>query len=217
MLVAEYKIQGAVLCGMVAAHDFAGLMASRFLLGAFEAAIGRSIHMDSILREPRRIASLTASLTSAPAFIAIVQMWYRRSEQTIRISAWYCTVGAVNTLGSLLTYGLAHIRSPLHEYQIIFLFCGSITVAVSVAVFFFLPDSPFEAKFMSNYEKSVAIERLRANQMGVASRDWKWSHVREACVDQKTWLWFAMIFAVSVPSGGISSKSFLLSCRFPKR
>lgn len=31
---------GIVLCGMVAAKNFAGLMATRFLLGAFEAAVG---------------------------------------------------------------------------------------------------------------------------------------------------------------------------------
>lgn len=47
---------GAVLCGMAAARDFGSLMATRFLLGSFEASV-------------------------APTFIAIVQMWYRRSEQ----------------------------------------------------------------------------------------------------------------------------------------
>lgn len=47
---------GAVLCGMAAARNFGSLMATRFLLGSFEASV-------------------------APTFIAIVQMWYRRSEQ----------------------------------------------------------------------------------------------------------------------------------------
>ena len=50
---------GATLCGMSAARGFGGLMAARFLLGSFEASV-------------------------APTFIAIVQMWYRRSEQTNR-------------------------------------------------------------------------------------------------------------------------------------
>ena len=48
---------GATLCGMSAARSFGGLMAARFILGTFEASV-------------------------APTFIAIVQMWYRRSEQT---------------------------------------------------------------------------------------------------------------------------------------
>ena len=50
---------GATLCGMSAARGFGGLMAARFILGSFEASV-------------------------APTFIAIVQMWYRRSEQTNR-------------------------------------------------------------------------------------------------------------------------------------
>lgn len=44
---------------------------------------------------------LTQTLTPvlvvvAPAFIAIVQMWYRRSEQTNRNAAWYAMLGIVN-------------------------------------------------------------------------------------------------------------------------
>ncbi|OSS48174.1 hypothetical protein B5807_07726 [Epicoccum nigrum] len=172
---------GAILCGMAGATDFKGLMATRFLLGAFEAAV-------------------------APAFIAVVQMWYKRSEQTNRNAAWYSMLGIVNILGSLLSYGLGHIQSDrLHSYQIIFLFCGLVSVVVSIAVYLFMPDSPMEAKFLNENEKLIAVERLRMNQMGVASRVWKWDHVLEAFMDVKTWLWFSMLTAVSIPSGGITT------------
>jgi hypothetical protein len=49
-------------------------MATRFLLGSFEACV-------------------------APTFIAIVQMWYRRNEQTNRNAAWYAQLGVVNIVG----------------------------------------------------------------------------------------------------------------------
>ena len=62
-----------------------------------------------------------------------------------------------------------------------------------------------KAKFLSADEKLVAIERLRMNQMGVSSGQWKWDHVRECLLDVKTWLWFSMLTAVSIPSGGIST------------
>jgi hypothetical protein len=133
-------------------------------------------------------------------------MWYKRSEQTNRNAAWYSMLGIVNILGSLLSYGLGHIRSDLlHSYQIIFLFCGLLSVVTSVFVFIFMPDSPMEAKFLNDHEKLVAVERLRMNQMGVASRVWKWDHVLEAFLDPKTWLWFSMLTAVSIPSGGITT------------
>ena len=133
-------------------------------------------------------------------------MWYKRSEQTNRNAAWYSMLGIVNILGSLLSYGLGHIHSDrLHSYQIIFLFCGLVSVVVSVAVYLFMPDSPMEAKFLNDIEKLIAVERLRMNQMGVASRVWKWDHVMEAFLDVKTWLWFSMLTAVSIPSGGITT------------
>ena len=68
---------GATLCGMTASQNFGGLMASRFVLGSFEASV-------------------------APTFIALVQMWYRRGEQTNRNAAWYSMLGIVNVVGALL-------------------------------------------------------------------------------------------------------------------
>ncbi|KAF2015166.1 MFS general substrate transporter [Aaosphaeria arxii CBS 175.79] len=172
---------GVILCGMAGTRNFAGLMATRFLLGAAESAV-------------------------APAFIAVVQMWYKRGEQTNRNASWYAMLGIVNILGSLLSYGLGHIKSnALHSYQIIFLFCGLLTVVTATAVFIFMPDSPMEARFLNDHEKLVAVERLRMNQMGVASRVWKWDHVLETFLDLKTWLWFFMLTAVSIPSGGITT------------
>ncbi|KAI5369827.1 Putative major facilitator superfamily, MFS transporter superfamily [Septoria linicola] len=172
---------GATLCGMVAAKDFGGLMAARFVLGSFEASV-------------------------APTFIALVQMWYRRVEQTNRNAAWYSMLGVVNIFGSLLSYGLAKIQSDtLRPFQTIFLFCGALTVAFSVLVFIWLPDSPMQAKFLRGDDKLLAIERLRMNQMGISSGVWRWDHVKECFLDVKTWLWFSMLTAVSIPSGGITT------------
>ncbi|KAK8212370.1 allantoate permease [Phyllosticta capitalensis] len=180
---------GISLCGMAAARDFGGLMATRFLLGAFEASV-------------------------APAFISIVQMWYRRSEQTNRNAAWYAMLGIINMFGSLLSYGLGHIKSHLHSYQIIFLFCGLLTVVFSIVVFLFMPDSPVDAKFLKGDDKLIAIERLRVNQMGIASGIWRWDHCRETLLDLKTWLWFAMLVTISIPSGGVSTFGPLIVSSF---
>lgn len=63
-----------------------------------------------------------------------------------------------------------------------------------------------DAKFLkTDHDKIIAIERLRMNQMGISSAKWKWEHVREAVLDVKTYLWFCMIAAISIPSGGIST------------
>lgn len=58
------------------------------------------------------------------------------------------------------------------------------------------------AKFLKGDDRLVAVERLRDNQQGVENNVWKWNHVKEAMLDFKTWGWGAMMFSISVPSGG---------------
>lgn len=48
-------------------------------------------------------------------------MWWRRSEQTNRTSAWNAMNGITFVFGSLSTYGLGHIKTDkLHSYQVCF-------------------------------------------------------------------------------------------------
>lgn len=195
VLSSVIMLWGASLAIMSACTDFRSLLGMRFVLGAFESFI-------------------------APTCLAVTQMWWRRSEQTLRTSFWNAMNGVTSILGSLFTYGLGHIESDrLYKYQIvccvleticrgvcaliltttfqIFLFCGLLTVAYSLPVFLFMPDSPMEAKFMSDREKMIATERLRANQMGIASKTWRWDHVKETFLDVKTYLWFIAITSIS--------------------
>lgn len=180
-LAVTMLLWGIALTCMTPSDTFAKLLVCRLFLGAFEAGI-------------------------PPAFIAITQMWYRRIEQPVRLGSWYAMNGVVNMFGSLITYGLGHIQSHIFEpYQIIFLFFGLITITFSAVVLIFMPDSPVRAKFLKEDDKPVAIERLRMNQQGIENNQWKWDHVKEACLDLKTWFWFVLMFAISLPSGGIST------------
>lgn len=187
------KVLGcAVICWgiaetlMAACTGFKSLAALRFLLGSFEAFI-------------------------APICVVVTQMWWRRREQTLRNSYWNAMNGVTSIFGSLITFGLGHIHSSsLRRYQIIFMFCGLLTVVWGVLVLWLMPDSPMDAKYLTQREKIVATRRLRANQQGIASRDWKMSHVMETATDVKTYLWFLLIFSISVPSGGIGTFGSLI-------
>lgn len=75
---------------MAAAHNFGGLMATRFLLGLFEAGC-------------------------LPLFSVLTSQWYLRVEQPIRVAAWYGTNGIATIIAAALSYGLAHIKSDILE------------------------------------------------------------------------------------------------------
>ncbi|KAF2128220.1 MFS allantoate transporter-like protein [Dothidotthia symphoricarpi CBS 119687] len=177
---------GSSLAMMAACTDFRSLLGLRFVLGTFEAMI-------------------------APACVATTSMWWRRSEQTLRTAYWNAMNGVTYIVGSLFTYGLGHISSDvMHKYQIIFLFCGLLTVVYSLVVLVLMPDSPMKAKYLTEREKIIAIERLRANQMGIQSGHWRWDQVWETFYDFKTWCWFLAIVAISIASGGISTFGSLI-------
>ncbi|KAL4896515.1 MFS transporter [Aspergillus ambiguus] len=172
---------GIALTCMTPADTFSKLLVCRIFLGLFEAGI-------------------------APAFIATTQMWYRRFEQPVRLGSWYAMNGVVNMVGSLITWGLGHIESSVFApYQIIFIFFGLITVVFAFVILVFMPDSPEQAKFLKGEDKLLAIERLRMNQQGMETTEWKWEHVKEACLDIKCFFWFALMFSISIPSGGITT------------
>ncbi|KXT01426.1 hypothetical protein AC578_9507 [Pseudocercospora eumusae] len=177
---------GSTLCIMSACTNFRSLLALRFMLGVFESLIATSC-------------------------IAVTQMWWRRGEQTLRTMSWTSMNGVTLIVGSLFTYGLGHIQSKaLFPYQIIFLFCGLLTVVYSISVFLWMPDSPMTAKFLTEPEKVVAVERLRSNQMGIVTRKWRWDHVLEVFYDLKTYCWFFIVAAVSIPSGGMGTFGSLI-------
>ncbi|CAE6444321.1 unnamed protein product [Rhizoctonia solani] len=171
---------GVVVASTAAAHNFSGLLATRFFLGIFEATV-------------------------APCFITITQMWWRRREQTMRLSLWMAMNGVTSMFGSLIAFGIGHIHGSLKPYQTIFLFIGLLTLVCSPVVYFVLPDSPTTAKFLSREEKVIALERLRANNQGTESKTWEWGQVWEVLTDLKTYLWLAMQFVCALPSGGIST------------
>ncbi|ANB11966.1 Thi73p [Sugiyamaella lignohabitans] len=171
---------GVVLCCSAIAKNYTGLLICRILMGAFEATI-------------------------APTYVALVAMWWRRAEQSNRNAAWYCMNGVAAMFGSLIAYGLGHIQSKLHSYQIIFLFTGCLTIVFSIVILLFLPDSPLTARFLTEQERIMVIERLRHNQMGIETNVWKWEQVLETALDLKTYVWMLLLFCVSVVSGGIST------------
>lgn len=79
---------GIVQTSATAATSFDGLMAYRFLLGLFEAGC-------------------------LPLLCILTSGWYRKSEQSVRIAAWYGTNGLAIVVGAALSYGIGQVKAPV--------------------------------------------------------------------------------------------------------
>jgi len=153
---------------LAACRNYGDLLACRFFLGLFEAGC-------------------------LPLFSIITSQWYRRAEQPIRVAAWYSTNGLATIVASALSYGLGHIPSAtLESWQIIFLFVGLVTVVSAPFVYWKLDNDIPSARFLTEEEKPKAIERLRANQTGTGTREFKPNHLLELALESKTYLWVSL-------------------------
>ncbi|KAJ9295635.1 hypothetical protein DTO217A2_8990 [Paecilomyces variotii] len=136
-------------------------------------------------------------------------MWWKKSEQPVR-NAMICSV--TSSIGNgLISFGFGHLRhSAIAVWKYIFLSVGAFTVLYGALMFFVLPDSPADAKWLSDREKVVAVERLRDEKLGMENKTWKWSQAYEAVTDWKNWiLWFFFI-SVNIPNGGLIAFSTII-------
>lgn len=82
--------------------------------------------------------------------------------------------------------------------QRLFLFNGLVTVVTVPIVWWYLDSDIASARFLTAHEKKQALERLRANNSGTGSREFKMSHVWEALLEPKSWLFVCMTLCLNV-------------------
>ncbi|KAJ6441352.1 MFS general substrate transporter [Purpureocillium lavendulum] len=169
-------IWGGVTVCTVAVKSYPGLLAQRFFLGVTEAGL-------------------------APAFSLITVMWYKRREQPLRFAIWYSASGMGVLVGALLLYAIGQVRGPLEPWRYQFMVIGCVTSVWGILLWFILPDSPVNARFLSPRLRVVAIERLRFEQIGIENKTIKKDQIRETFTDPKTYFYMVMIFAVNLTNG----------------
>ncbi|KAJ5724999.1 uncharacterized protein N7483_006356 [Penicillium malachiteum] len=180
---------------MAACTSFGGLFACRFLLGGCESLL-------------------------IPAVTLVVSMWYRPEEQPKRNSG-FSTGGSLTQksiilnvvapiLNPFIAWVVGYYHGPFEAWKIIFLLIGRVTIVWALVVYIVLPNNPLEARFLTNREKYIVIQRKAADNTGIESKAFKIEQVWEAFTDVKTWLiWFA-IAALQVPNGGLTTFNTLI-------
>ena len=157
-------VWAVALLAHAACKSFGGLFAVRFILGMCEGAI-------------------------TPGFMIVTSMFYTREEQTRRVGYWFTMNGVAIIFLGLVSFGLLHTHNPnFHPWQWLMIITGLITLVTSVIFWFFFPDSPTTAWFLTPEERVLAVQRIKVNQAGVENKHWKREQFIETLRDPKTWL-----------------------------
>lgn len=135
-------------------------------------------------------------------------MWYRPEEQPKRNAIILNVIAPI--LNGFIAWLIGYYRGPFPPWKIIFLAIGAFTALWSGVVYYFLPNNPLEAKWLSGREKYMVIQRKAADNTGIESKSFKKEQFVEAFTDVKTWLiWFAIV-ALQVPNGGLTTFNTLI-------
>ncbi|EAW07360.1 putative MFS allantoate transporter [Aspergillus clavatus NRRL 1] len=182
------KYMGVVIiiwAGLVIAHvgakNYAGILVLRFLLGMAEACV-------------------------SPCMMNFTSMFYKRSEQPLRMSLWLSGNGMATMVGALLGFGLGHSHNTsLHSWQLIFLTIGLINLLTGCLFLWLMPDSPSTAKFLTHRQRVVAVQRVSENMIGVKTKQIKPRQAVEAIYDPKVIFCVCIGIGCGVINGGVSN------------
>lgn len=159
----------------------------RFLLGLFESSFG-------------------------PGLTTITVQWFTAEEQNLTATTWQGMLGASSAIGNLLAFGFYHVagKNPLYGWQWLTVCISIISYIASAIIYFFLPDSPVDAKWATDEEKTKFVERVRKNDQGLKQKIFRKDQAWEAARDPLTYLLFLMYFAQSTVVGGLNTFNTLL-------
>ncbi|KAJ5747294.1 uncharacterized protein N7511_008990 [Penicillium nucicola] len=181
---------GVAAAASSGAQSYQGLLVARIFLGIFEATVG-------------------------PSLMLISSQYYTRSEQAPRFTVWYMGLGVAQILGGLISFGFQHVHhASMESWRIMFLVLGLVTSVVGALTFFFIPDTPIKASWLSESEKIALLEHVSENQTGVWSTKLNLSQIWEAVGDVQLWLLTITTILISVSSGVVTTYSSTLIAGF---
>ncbi|KAH7922466.1 MFS general substrate transporter [Leucogyrophana mollusca] len=177
---------GALLMLHAATNNFGAFFALRFLLGMCESCV-------------------------APCLILIISMFYKKDEQSTRISWFYIMNGLTQVFGGFVAYGVSFYEgNALPPYKIVYVLLGGLAIVVGLVVLIWLPDSPVHASMLTKEERVAALERVRNDQGGTANKKFKKEQIYEALTDIRTWLMVLSTMLTSIPNGALSNYSNII-------
>ncbi|KAH8591285.1 major facilitator superfamily domain-containing protein [Bisporella sp. PMI_857] len=161
-----------------ATYSFSGMMAARFFLGLFEAGY-------------------------APGVPYLLSFFYLRHEIGVRIGIFVSAAPLATCFAGALAYGITSGDDDgrIANWRLLFLVEGLPTVLAGAAAFWFLPDSPEKASFLTEEDK--AITRTRGvQQVGQETAHRvggiKFEDVGAALLDLKNYFTALMYFSCNV-------------------
>lgn len=176
-----------------ALENYAGLVTLRVLSGAFEAGVIPALilivsqYFDYKEQAPRfalwYMGSKCPLPLSSAAGVYLDVMISKSQRMATKLSS--LAVGTGQILGGLISFAFQQMSpdAELSSWKTMFLVLGLVNLVLGILVMFFVPDSPMQARFLTNNEKVVLLEHIRINQTGIENPHFHSSQLLEGVLD----------------------------------
>lgn len=178
---------GAITMGLGGVNSFGSVTAVRFLLGVFEAGLFPGLVCGYFPWPHGR-------RRSTDDFLDYLTFWYRTEERSLRVALILASATLAGAFGGAIAYGVGHMNqtSGLSAWRWLFILEGLPSLLSAVAVFFFLPDYPETAKWLSAEEKQLAADRLRLEGSHGHSGHMSWVDAKATLLDLRLYAHYAV-------------------------
>lgn len=182
---------GIATASGAAATSYRTLLVSRVFLGVFEATIG-------------------------PSLLLIISQWYNKSEQAPRFSLFYCGLGFGQIIGGAISFAFQHVTpgAGLAGWRVMFVALGCLTIVIGLGTLLLVPDTPMQARWLTDAEKVALLKHVSVNRTGVQSTTFQPRQILGAFMDPQLYL---MVLAVILVSGPfrLNHETILIVSSFP--
>ena len=165
-----------------ATQNFAGLVATRFLLGLAEAGF-------------------------YPGVLYHLSFWYPADQMALRIAFFYACGQFSGTISGLLAFAISFMNGAggLAGWRWVFILEGIPAILCGIYTFFRLPNYPESSTFITIEDKQVILNNLPKTQPTSTAKTWNSGQVKTLFTDA-TMVTFTMIWAFHAIGGwGVST------------
>lgn len=129
-----------------------------------------------------------------PGFVYYLTFWYRTSERSIRVAFILASATLAGAFGGAIAYGVGHMNQTggLSAWRWLFILEGLPSVISAFFVWFFLPDYPETAKWLSADEKSLATQRLSDQASHGDGKSLSWAEAKSTILDGRLWVHYCV-------------------------
>ncbi|XP_014562637.1 hypothetical protein COCVIDRAFT_32654 [Bipolaris victoriae FI3] len=150
-----------------------------------------------------------------PTAIAYLSTFYCRYDLAVRIGLFYGQYAIAGAFSGSIAFGIFHLNGTiLKNWQYLFIIEGGITIVVAFVAWFWLPQGPGSAWFLTNEEQIFVTQRIIKDNAPFIDHEYSNDGIhkkrltrRDIVETAKDWkLWFILVFNIcaSVPSQAFS-------------